>query len=148
MRNLDIVIIKTFVLLAWILQRLVLHRPLQQEAGRSSGPEVAKEEENDQESPFSYGYRHHRYVLPPNPNTTRPSSSSFNPARGRESPKPPLFLTGHPKRLLSLDDLVGIRRNDLHSLLGHHRIHNVRSELNALFYHHNTPTKVHGSYVL
>ena len=44
----------------------------------------------------------------------------------------PNFLTGHPKRLLSLDDLVDIRLSNFQSLLEHHHIHRLRSQLNAL----------------
>ena len=44
----------------------------------------------------------------------------------------PDFLTGHPKRLLSLDDLVDIRLANFQSLLEHHHIHRLRSQLNAL----------------
>jgi hypothetical protein len=42
------------------------------------------------------------------------------------------FLAGHPKRLLSLDDLVDIRLSNFQSLLEHHHIHHLRSQLNAL----------------
>ena len=44
----------------------------------------------------------------------------------------PDFLTGHPKRFLSLDDLVDIRLASFQSLLEHHNIHRLRSQLNAL----------------
>jgi hypothetical protein len=44
----------------------------------------------------------------------------------------PHFLKGHPKRLLSLDDLVDIRLANFQSLLEHHYIHGIRSQLNAL----------------
>ena len=44
----------------------------------------------------------------------------------------PNFLAGHPKRLLSLDDLVDIRLANFQSLLEHHHIHRLRSLLNAL----------------
>ena len=44
----------------------------------------------------------------------------------------PNFLTGHPKRLLSLDDLVDIRLSNFQSLQEHHHIHYLRSQLNAL----------------
>jgi hypothetical protein len=41
-------------------------------------------------------------------------------------------LMGHPKRLLSLDDLVDIRLANFQSLLEHHHIHRLRFQLNAL----------------
>jgi hypothetical protein len=44
----------------------------------------------------------------------------------------PNSLMGHPKRLLSLDDLVDIRIANFQSLLEHHHIHRLRSQLNAL----------------
>ena len=44
----------------------------------------------------------------------------------------PKFLMGHPKRLLSLDDLVDIRLTNFQSLLEHHHIHHLRSQLNVL----------------
>lgn len=44
----------------------------------------------------------------------------------------PNFLMGHPKRLLSLDDLVDIRRANFQSLLEHHHIHHLRSQVYAL----------------
>ena len=42
------------------------------------------------------------------------------------------FLKGHPKRLLSLDDLVDIHQANFQSLLEHHYIHRLRNALNAL----------------
>ena len=42
------------------------------------------------------------------------------------------FLKGHPKRLLSLDDLVDIHLENFQSLLKHRYIHRLRSQLNAL----------------
>ena len=44
----------------------------------------------------------------------------------------PDFLAEHPKRLLSLDDLVDIRLANFQSLLEHHHIHHLRSQLNTL----------------
>jgi hypothetical protein len=44
----------------------------------------------------------------------------------------PPFLIGHPKRLLSLDDLVDIRLVNFQSLMEHHYIHRLRSQLNSL----------------
>ena len=44
----------------------------------------------------------------------------------------PYFLAGHPKRPLSLDDLVDIRLSRFQSLLEHHNIHILRGQLNAL----------------
>ena len=44
----------------------------------------------------------------------------------------PYFLKGHPKRLLSLDDIMDIRLERFQSLLEHRYIHRVRSQLNAL----------------
>ena len=44
----------------------------------------------------------------------------------------PNFLVGHPKRLLSLDDLVDIRQSGFQSLQEHHNIHRLRDQLNAL----------------
>ena len=44
----------------------------------------------------------------------------------------PHFLKGHPKRLLSLDDLVDIHLANFQSLLEHHYIHRLRSKINAL----------------
>ena len=44
----------------------------------------------------------------------------------------PHFLEGHPKRLLSLDDLMDIRSSNFQSLLEHHYIHRLRSQLNSL----------------
>ena len=42
------------------------------------------------------------------------------------------FLKGHPIRLLSLDDLLDIHAKNFRSLLEHHNIHRLRSQLNAL----------------
>ena len=42
------------------------------------------------------------------------------------------FLEGHPKRLLSLGDLVDIFSANFQSLLEHRNIHRVRSQLNGL----------------
>ena len=44
----------------------------------------------------------------------------------------PHFLEGHPRRLLSLDDLVDIRSANFQSLLEHRYIHHLRSQLNVL----------------
>ena len=44
----------------------------------------------------------------------------------------PRFLEGHPKRLLSLDDLVDFRLENFQSLLEHRYIHRLRTQLNAL----------------
>ena len=44
----------------------------------------------------------------------------------------PLFLKGHPKRPLSLDDLVDIHLENFQSLLEHNHIHRLRSQLSAL----------------
>ena len=44
----------------------------------------------------------------------------------------PHFLKGHPKRLLSLDDLMDIRLENFQSLLEHRYIHRLRSQLNTL----------------
>ena len=44
----------------------------------------------------------------------------------------PRFLKGHPKRLLSLDDLVDIHLANFQSVLEHQYIHRLRSQLNAL----------------
>jgi hypothetical protein len=44
----------------------------------------------------------------------------------------PLFLNGHPKRLLSLDDLVDIRLANFESLRKHHYLPNIRNNYNAL----------------
>ena len=44
----------------------------------------------------------------------------------------PHFLNGHPKRLLSLDDLVDVHLANFQSLLEHRDIHRLRSQLNAL----------------
>ena len=43
----------------------------------------------------------------------------------------PHFLKGHPKRLLSLDDLIDFHLANFQSLLEHY-IHRLRSQLNAL----------------
>ena len=42
-----------------------------------------------------------------------------------------IFLKGHPQRFLSLDDFAGLWQGKLESL-SHHRLHSVRSKLNAL----------------
>ena len=42
------------------------------------------------------------------------------------------FLEGHPKRLLSLGDLMDIRSANFQSLLEHRNIHRLRSQLNGL----------------
>ena len=47
----------------------------------------------------------------------------------RETPR---FLEGHPKRLLSLGDLVDIHSANFQSLLEHRYIYHLRSQLNAL----------------
>ena len=44
----------------------------------------------------------------------------------------PNFLAGHPKRLLSLDDLADIRLSCFQSLQEHRNIHRLRRQLNAL----------------
>ena len=49
-----------------------------------------------------------------------------------KEPETPYFLEGHPKRLLSLDDLVDIRLANFQSVLEHQYIHRLRSQLNAL----------------
>ena len=58
--------------------------------------------------------------------------SDYMPFRDQYAKETPKFLKGHPKRLLSLDDLVDIRLANFQSVLEHHNIHRLRSQLNTL----------------
>ena len=58
--------------------------------------------------------------------------SDYMPFRDQYAKETPNFLEGHPKRLLSLDDLINIRLANFQSLLEHHYIHRLRSQLNNL----------------
>ena len=58
-----------------------------------------------------------------------PFCDQYDTMSAKEIPK---FLMGHPRRLLSLDDLVDIRLTNFQSLLEHHHIHRLRSQLNVL----------------